>query len=318
MASKRFLPILCLLLLSSLLFVGSVGASSELWSQSYGGTEDDLASSLVATSDGGYIMTGYTGSFGAGGTDVWLVKTDENGDVEWSQTYGGAQNDRGESVQQTSDGGYLIAGEKSGDFWLIKTDSNGYVTWNKTYGGNGGDHGVSLIQTSDGGYAIAGYTSSFGAGDNDGWLVKTNPGGDMKWNYTYGGSESDIFWAVQQTVDGGYIMAGNTRSFGIGVFGISSGWLVKTDGDGNLLWNRTYGGEVADGARSVVETSDGGYVFAGLTSSIGAGNSDFWLVKTDAQGIPEFPSWTPLLIALVAVVAVAVVYRHKLQNWGSK
>jgi hypothetical protein len=444
MAPRLFLRILCLLLLFSLLFVGSVGASAELWSQTCGGTEDDIAYSLVATSDGGYIMTGYTGSFGAGGTDVWLVKTDgegnmvwnrtyggsnseaglsvqqtedggyivaghtgwleelpydksdpfymipanrphefhfdaylvktdgdgnllwnrtyssegddyghsvkqtsdggyvitgytrafgisggdsddydvwlfktdENGDVEWSRTYGGAQNDRGESVQQTSDGGYIIAGEKGGDFWLIKTDSNGYVTWNKTYGGNGGDHGVSLIQASDGGYAIAGYTSSFGAGDNDGWLVKTDPDGDMKWNYTYGGSESDIFWAVQQTVDVGYIMAGNTRSFGIGVFGISSGWLVKTDGDGNLLWNRTYGGEVADGARSVVETSDGGYVFAGSTSSIGAGNSDFWLVKTDAQGIPEFPSWTPLLITLVAVVAVAVVYRRKLQNLG--
>jgi len=296
------------------------GDGNLLWNRTYSSEGDDYGHSVKQTSDGGYVITGYTRAFGISGGgdsddyDVWLFKTDENGDVEWSRTYGGAQNDRGESVQQTSDGGYIIAGEKSGDFWLIKTDSNGYVMWNKTYGGKGGDHGVSLIQTPDGDYVITGYTNSFGAGDNDGWLVKTDPNGDMKWNYTYGGSESDIFWAVQLTVDGGYIMAGNTRSFGIGTFGIYSGWLVKTDGDGNLLWNQTYGGEVADGARAVMETSDGGIVFAGSTSSIGAGNNDFWLAKADEHGyIPEFPSWIILPLLLTATVMVTV-YRNRLKQ----
>lgn len=262
------------------------GNGNLLWNRTYSSEGDDYGQSVKQTSDGGYVITGYTRAFGiAGGDsddcDVWLFKTDGEGDVEWSRMYGEEKNDRGESVLQTLDGGYVIAGEKGGDLWLIKTDSNGYVAWNKTYGGNGGDHGVSIIQTSDGGYAIAGSTSSFGAGDSDGWLLKTDPDGNMGWNYTYGGSESDTFWSVQQTADGGYLMAGNTHSFGIGTFGIYSGWLVKTDRDGNLLWNRTYGGEVADGARSVVETSDGGYVFAGSTWSFGAGSSDFWLFKVD-------------------------------------
>ncbi len=153
-------------------------AGKSQWSRSYGGTNQDVGVSLVQTSSGGYILGGWTDSFGAGGYDFWLVKTDSSGNVLWNQTYGGGNNDRAESVVQTGDGGYAMVGRTSSfgvgidDFWLVKTDSSGNVLWNQTYGGAGIDWAQSVVQTGDGGYALGGWTDSFGAGGYDFWLVK--------------------------------------------------------------------------------------------------------------------------------------------------
>jgi predicted secreted protein len=137
-----------------------------------------------------------------------------------------------------------------------------------------------LIQTSDGGYALAGSTQSFGAGSWDFWLVKTDAAGNAQWNRTYGGTSDDEAYALVQTVDGGYALAGYTGSIGAGYYDF---WLVKTDASGNEQWNKTYGGTGDDDASALVQTGDGGYALAGRTESFGAGNYDFWLVKTDVE-----------------------------------
>jgi hypothetical protein len=257
------------------------------FAKTYGGTDGYWASSVQQTSDGGYIVAGYTDSFGAGDDDIFLIKTDANGNIIWAKTYGGIDNDRAFSVQQTSDGGYIVAGwtysfgAGSRDFFLIKTDANGNIIWAKTYGGTSWDEATSVQQTSDGGYIVAGDTRSFSAGDDDIFLIKTDANGNIIWAKTYGGASYDEASSVQQTSDGGYIVAGVTRSF-------SAGWhdvlLIKTDANGNVQWAKTYGGTSVDVAYSVQQTSDGGYIVAGYTSSFGAGSSDIFLIKTDANG----------------------------------
>jgi uncharacterized protein YuzE/arginine repressor len=203
--------------------------------------------------------------------------------ISFAKTYGGAAWDRGYSVQQTSDGGYIVAGwttsfgAGSRDILLIKTDASGNVQWAKTYGGTGYDEAYSVQQTSDGGYIVAGYTNSFGAGYDDIFLIKTDANGNIQWAKTYGGTYSDWAYSVQQTSDGGYIVAGRTRSFSAG--GV---FLIKTDANGNIIWAKTYGGA---GASSVQQTSDGGYIVAGWTRSFGTGwDDDIFLIKTDANG----------------------------------
>ena len=258
-----------------------------LWTRTYGGSGNDYGYSVQQTTDGGYIVAGVTKSFGAGENDVYLVKTDAEGDTLWTRTYGGSDDDYCWSVQQTTDGGYVIAGftysfgAGSCDAHLIKTDTNGDTLWTHTYGGSESDYSQSVQQTTDGGYIIAGFTSSFGAGSNDYYLVKTDANGDTLWTRTYGGSGRDDGYSVQQTTDGGYIIVGWTQSFGAGMNDV---YLVKTDADGNSLWTRTYGGSANDCGWFVQQTSDGGYIIAGETASSGAGSSDYYLVKTDANG----------------------------------
>jgi len=208
-----------------------------IWAKTYGGTDDDTAFSVQQTSDGGYIVAGYTWSFGAGGRDAFLVKTDANGNVQWAKTYGGTHRDVAYSVQQTSDGGYIVAGGTisfgagGGDIFLIKTDANGNVQWAKTYGGTDYDWAYSVQQTSDGGYIVAGGTNSFGAGGGDIFLIKTDANGNIIWAKTYGGTNYEWAFSVQQTSDGGYIVAGRTYSFGVDSADI---FLIKTDADGNI------------------------------------------------------------------------------------
>ncbi len=261
-----------------------------LWSRTFGGSLEDRCESVRHTSDGGYILAGRTASFGAGDFDSWLVKTDENGDSLWSRTFGGSSSDVCKSIQQTSDGGYILGGLtwSSGaglsDFWLVKTDAIGDSLWSRTFGGSSYDICYSALQTSDGGYILAGLTDSFGAGLYDFWLVKTDQNGDSLWSRTFGGYHQERCFSVQQTPDGGYILAGLTYSFGFGTPSHCQLWLIKTDSLGSQLWTRTYGGIYTESGYSVQQTSDGGYMLAGHTRSFGAGLYDFWLVKTNSDG----------------------------------
>ena len=263
-----------------------IEAPETTWTNTYGGITDDYGSFVTQTSDDGYVMAGASSSFGAGGADVWLIKTDAAGGHQWNQTYGGANDDQGAFMVQTSDGGYAIAGytNSSGaggaDAWLIKTDQSGNHQWNQTYGGANDDKAAFMVQTSDGGYAIAGYTESFGAGGADAWLIKTDQSGNHQWNQTYGGANDDKIYSGIKTSDG-YAIVGYTESFSVGKADV---WLIKTGITGNHQWNQTYGESNDDKGYFVTQTSDDGYVMAGASSSFGAGGADVWLIKTDAAG----------------------------------
>jgi hypothetical protein len=263
----------------SLVHTVQVTAAGDTWSRTFGGADEDIAYSVRQTSDGGYVVAGYTDSYGAG-RDAWLIKTDAAGNRVWDKTFGGGV---GSSVRQTSDGGYIIAGyTESSNLWLIKTNVSGNEVWSRTLGGDRFvDEGYWVQQTSDGGYIVAGRTASFGAGYFDVWLVKADALGDTVWTRTHGGEGRDEGYSVQQTSDGGYIVAGSTESYGAGW---SDVWLIKTDADGNKAWDRTFGGESDEYGYSVQQTSDGGYIIVGETWSYGAGACDVWLIKTDTSG----------------------------------
>ena len=354
------------------------------WNMTYGGPDYDFGRSLVATADGGYAIAGYTGYIGSGElSDFWLIKTDAYGNEEWNQTYGGADQDKVASLVATADGGYAIAGTTHssdymfGDFWLIKTDAYGNEEWNQTYGGIEGEwlysmveaqdggyamvgtwdlpifggsgwtnnswlvktdvdgnmewnqtyeggNAHSLVATADGGYAIAStrfYDSNGVGGWSDFWLIKTDEFGTVDWNMTYGGSNEEKAFSLVEASDGGYALAGTTQFSDLDPHNVDNGiynsWLVKTDVDGNMEWNQTYGGEEIDEAYSLVETSDGGYALAGYTSSYGAGVADVWLVKTDEYGVVPEAAWVVLPLLIVATLAI-FISKMKLLRTHSK
>jgi hypothetical protein len=258
-----------------------------LWTKTYGDTGEDIGYSVQQTSDGGYIIAGGTSSFGAGNSDVYLIKTDTNGNTLWTKTYGRWTVDIGYSVQQTTDGGYIIAGlsqdelpPPESDVYIIKTDANGDTLWTKTFHGKGTACSYSVQQTTDGGYVVAGWTYSWGS---DVYLIKTDVNGDTLWTKTYGGTDEDEGWSVQQTTDGGYIITGYTTSFGVGGRDV---YLIKTDEIGDTLWTKTYGEEFTDRGYSVLQTADFGYIVTGYTNSpdTGCPESYIYLIKTDTNG----------------------------------
>ena len=265
------------------------GNGIEQWSKTFGEVES-YGLSVQQTADGGYIITGYTYSFGNGDYDVYLIKTDGNGDSLWTKTFGGTGNDYGWSVQQTADGGYIITGSASfgnggRDVYLIKTDGNGIEQWTKTFGGTDSDEGHSVQQTTDGGYIIGGMTESFGNGGRDVYLIKTDGNGIEQWSKTFGGANFDEGFSVQQTTDGGYIIAGYFEE----IFEEPDVYLIKTDGNGIEQWShkigRTlgFGIDVSDEGWSVQQTTDGGYIITGFTMGITSGY-DVYLIKTDGNG----------------------------------
>jgi hypothetical protein len=269
---------------SQVYLVKTNASGDGLWTKNFGGAGFDAGNSVRQTLDGGYIVTGATASFG-NGQQVYLVKTDSSGDTLWTRVFGGAYLDVGYTVEQTKDGGYIIAGTTSSfgtsfEVYLIKTDAAGDTVWTRTYGGTEIEFGSSAQQTSDSGYIVTGYSTSYGD-SNQVYLVKTNSSGDTMWTRTYGGARNDYGSSVQQAEDGGYIVAGYTYSYGAGD---RDAYLIKTDAYGDTLWTRTYGGTDADGANSVRSTSDGGHIVAGYSASLG-GDFQAYLIRTDPEGL---------------------------------
>ena len=261
-------------------------SGSGQWAKTYGGTHDDFARSIQQTSDGGYIVAGKTSSSGAGGDDIWVLKLDASGNVAWQKAYGGDNHDEAHAIQQTADGGYIVAGETytfgagNYDVWILKLDSAGNVTWQNTYGGTHDDYAYSIQQTADSGYIVAGKTTSFGAGGPDVWLLKLDASGSVTWQKTYGKNLDDWANSIRQTPDGGYIMAGGSVGGGWSAF-----WIVKLDASGNVTWEKLYGGSEWDEASFVQQTSDGGYIVAGWTASFSADHhADIWVLKLDTNG----------------------------------
>ncbi len=264
------------------------GDGAATWSRTYAQGYAAESRSVQQTRDGGYIVAGTTWADEAESPHVWLIKTDADGDTEWTRILGEGVASEGRSVKQTLDGGYVLAGttwsESTGgcEVLLIKTDAAGNAAWKRTLGRTT-DAGApaSVWEANDGAYVVAGATAEVGHDPNV-LLVKVDASGNTLWAKVYGGGASEEGHSVQQTSDGGYIITGYctpaTPNTGSDV------WLLKTDANGDTAWTRTYGGEHSDCGESARQTQDGGYIIAGLTASYGAGQRDGWLIKTGPNG----------------------------------
>jgi hypothetical protein len=290
------------------------------WQKCLGGTSPDYAYSVKQTIDGGYIITGTTGSNdgdvsglhdttgnGNCGPDYWVVKLDASGNIKWQKCLGGNNYDESFSINQTFDGGYIVAGYAHStdgditgnhggqDYWVVKLDSLGTIQWQKSLGGSGGENAYSVQQTNDKGYIVAGFTGSSNGdvtvhyGSVDYWVVKLDSAGNLQWQKTLGGIGADEAYSLWQCVDGGYIVAGLSSSNNYDVSGNHGGpddyWIAKLDTIGNIQWQKCLGGSGYDVAYSIQQTVDGCYIMAGVTESNDGdvsgnhGAGDFWVVK---------------------------------------
>ncbi|MGA2669054.1 MAG: T9SS type A sorting domain-containing protein [Ignavibacteria bacterium] len=254
-----------------------------------GGTNYDCATCIINTSDGGYAVAGWTYSFGAGGADFYIVKISDNGIVQWKKTIGGTLDEQAFSIIQTIDGGYVVAGFTKTfgagleDMYIVKITSTGSVQWSKTVGGSGNDRAYSVINTSDGGYVLAGYTTSFGAGYSDLYIVKLDGIGTLQWSRTVGGNGYDYAYSIVQTIDSNYVVAGASSSY---TYMHDPDVIVtKLNSNGNLLWCRTVGvSGFGDGANAIIQSTDGGYVIAGGTDAFSAGSTAMYIIKFNEAG----------------------------------
>ncbi|HOK21331.1 MAG TPA: hypothetical protein PLO66_01410 [Bacteroidales bacterium] len=287
------------------------------WQKCLGGSNDDWAYSIQQTSDGGFIVAGYTNSNDGdvsgnhGDSDAWIVKLNSSGDIEWQKCLGGTNVDVANSIQQTSDEGFIVAcytnsidGDVSGnhgssDAWVVKLDSSGDIQWQKCLGGTSTDEANSIQQTSDGGFIVAGKTWSNDGdvsgnhGDRDAWVVKLSSSGNILWQKCLGGTNWDKAYSIQQTSDGGFIVAGSTESNDGDVSGnhVSyDAWVVKLNSSGDIEWQKCLGGTNWDYAYSMQQTSDNGFIVVCYTNSDDGdvsgnhGESDYWVVKLDSSG----------------------------------
>ncbi len=311
---KYFKSIFFFLIISSFL---SAQAPSIQWQKALGGNGWDQANSVQQTSDGGYIIAGQSSSVNGdvtlnhGDSDFWIVKLDASGAIQWQKSLGGTLYDAANFIQQTSDGGYIVAGESASangdvtvnhgysDYWIVKLDPSGNLQWQKSLGGSKEDIANSVQQTLDGGYIIAGESYSTDGdvtgnhGFSDYWIVKLDSSGNLQWQKALGGSSYDRANSVQQTSDGGYIVAGGSASTNgnvTGNHGNEDFWVVKLDPSGNIQWEKSLTGNLADAAESIRETSDGGYIVAGGSNSVNSeipvtfGVSNYRIAKLDTEG----------------------------------
>lgn len=310
-------------------FLALIAQPTIQWEKSLGGTLSDYATSLMQTSDGGYIVSGssksndgdVTGHQGGIDTsDYWIVKLNNIGSIQWQKSLGGTLSDIASSIQQTSDSGYVLAGNSksndgdvtghhgstdTSDCWIVKLNSLGTIQWQKSLGGTSEDIANSIQQTADGGYIVAGYsksndgdvTGNHGAsGYYDCWIVKLNANGIIQWQKSLGGFSWDMVNSIQQTDDGGYIAGGITWSNDGDVtvnHGASDYWVVKLDSTGTIQWQKSYGGSSDEGILSIQQTSDGRYIVAGYSKSndgdvVGhhgtSSFSDYWILRLDSAG----------------------------------
>ncbi len=262
---------------------------NELWSKSFGGEKRDYGHAGCSTSDGSYLIVGYTTSFGAGKSDVYAVKIDADGDEIWSKTYGGTGTDKGRAVIETSSGDYVICGytETVGpadyDVYLIWIDAQGTELRTRTYGGDDSEFGMSVMETSDGGLIVGGITGTFGAGNRDAYLIKTDAQGNVEWSNPYGAPpDYEVGYSVCETEDGGYVIAGHSD---IHLSDLMTIDLIKTDANGIQTWARTFGeGTYYDYAKSVSETTRGGFIVCGATKDAATVTNNVYLIQTDSEG----------------------------------
>ncbi len=288
--SLRLLPrfVLISLLVYGASHIGLSQSPDSLWAKSFGGTDNDRGYAIVAAGDGGFAMVGDFGAYMAAGSlrngDAWLLRTDEQGELLWSKTFGGPGIDEGNAIQQTSDGGFILAGAKSNnvsiyDAYLIRTDANGDTVWTRTYGERFGEEWANDGQeTTDGGFIFTGATSSQTTFSKDIWLVRTDVNGQMVWKKEFGGTGTDLGNSVQQTPDGGFIIAGSTREIG-NEFDL---WLIRTDENGETLWTKRYNGQSGfnsvDHGRDIHMMPDGSFYVLAQAGTNG------WLLNLDAEG----------------------------------
>jgi hypothetical protein len=283
---------LTLLILCTVLVVSAFSQPNPdtLWTRIYQEGQRSWAFDIQLTADGGYIVAGYAQMPPELRCDGYLLKIDYMGNVLWSQTYGGIEDDQFYSVQPAADGGYVAAGctksfgfpDNYYNFYLVKTDAGGNMMWTRAYGGSSTDQANCIRQTDDGGYVFTGYSVYSGVSDENCVLFKVDENGDSLWIRRYGGTGFEMANHVEQTLDGGYILAGDI-SFGIGDGG--GAWLIKTDASGDTMWTKLPTGSLGDEFQSVQQTSDGGYICCGSTWAYGQSwDADGYIVKTDDAG----------------------------------
>ncbi|MBT4661259.1 MAG: hypothetical protein HOC18_05100 [Candidatus Marinimicrobia bacterium] len=257
----------------------------QTWEKTYGTAKANVGLYGDITSDGGFILTGYTIPAEKTDKDVWLLKTNSNGDSLWSVTFDDSMNQSANYLQETNDGGFILVGETRGqntnlDILIIKTDADGIMLWTNTLIESNSDQAFSIKETGDG-YILIGTTTSLGMGDKDIWLNKLDESGNVVWQKTYGGEALEYGFDVVPVSDG-YVFTGSTSSYGTMFYDL---WVIKVDLNGEDVWNQIYGGTMIDIGRSIIKNASGGFTILGQTSSYGAGEYDFWIIKTDKNGI---------------------------------
>ncbi len=284
-----------------------------LWNKTYGGSDYERAKSIIASSDGGYVLACETRSFGGGGADFWLIKTDSDGVMEWNMTYGGEENEFASSVVETLDGGYAVTGstipigEGKADFWLIKTDSIGKLQWNQTYGGVGTEYSNSMIVNEDGGYSLTGSTTSFGSGDWDVWLVKTDSDGVMEWNMTYGGEENEY---------GGSLVVDNNENYWIACIqqptvGDGHLWLLETNLAGSIKSNQTYTVSAHHSSTSIIKTNNDDLAIAYSSRDSGEYRDITLIVLENVKADSIIPIILGFLVTILLILFLALYFNRK-------
>ena len=265
-------------------------AGSVVWERTFGGVRGDKANALAVLPDGGLAVAGVTASKGAGGADAWVLRLDAGGSLLWEHTFGGALGDMATALAVLPDGGFAVAGwtesKGAGDLvvWVLRLDAAGNLVWDRTFGAAVEDTAAALIVLADGGLAVAGITESKGAGGLDVWVLRLDAAGNLLWDRTFGGADWDAAQALTALPDGGFALAGWTRSKGAGA---GDAWVLGLDATGNLVWERTFGGSGHDEALSVTALPDGGLAVAGWTTAKGAGGADAWVIRLESDSRPQ-------------------------------